>query len=100
MLTKLPFLVFFEKLTEFLVFKLLPLPEDQLQLNLEKLQQQSQKWPEPEPLVSYILPVLDYQIPVDIPNYIYDLSGSALIKVENYSSSKQKKTEQGGKHSL
>jgi hypothetical protein len=63
------------------VFKLLALDEEQLQQELLKVKGQSEKWPEPEPLTSYILPVLDYQIAVDIPNYVYDLNGASLLKV-------------------
>jgi hypothetical protein len=57
---------------------------------LQRTKEQSDKWPEPEPLTSYILPVLDYQIAVDIPNYIYDFNGASLIKVENFQSTSRK----------
>jgi hypothetical protein len=44
-LTKLPFLNFFEKLSEFLVFKLLALDEEHLHKELQKVKGQSDKWP-------------------------------------------------------
>lgn len=59
-LTRLPFLTFYQTFTELLVFKLYNLPVSELQSQLLKLLSQIQDWPAPEPLSKLSLPVLDY----------------------------------------
>ena len=52
---------------------------------------QSKKWPDPEPLSQYKVPVLDYELDVEIPNYVYDFSGSSVVKVDNMAHSRNSK---------
>lgn len=59
-LTRLPFLDFFEKVAEFLVFKLFSASEAELRVEIERVMEQSRGWPQPEPLSKLSLPVLDY----------------------------------------
>jgi hypothetical protein len=72
-----------------LVFKLYGLSNQDQEAELSKLMKQSKEWPEPEPLSRLKVPVLEYFITANIPNYIFD-SGTGLIKAENFPNSAKK----------
>ncbi len=48
---------------------------------MHRICEQISKWPDPTPKSTYILPVLDYELTLEIPNYIYtqDRSHSKFI---------------------
>lgn len=69
-LTRLPFLTFFEKMVDFLVCRLFSRTDLEVRTGLESITTQIENWPLPEPLTSYILPILDYQITIEVPNYM------------------------------
>lgn len=87
--TRLPFLTFFEQLSEFVVFKLYNLSLSELEVELVKLVKQSEEWGDPEPLSKFKLPVLDYSITANTPNYIFN-SGTSFVKAENFPNSAKK----------
>jgi hypothetical protein len=70
-LSELPLVEFFEKLSEFIVFKTFnSVPNEEMEGVLSELCKQIGNWPNPLPKAQFTLPVLQYELDVEIPNYL------------------------------